>query len=208
MAIRIAVAASSKILRAVAAKTSGMSRPVYGGVRREATDCIVTRIAGRIMANPFATSRWFHKVGHATNTMFWRLIPTPAGLAVITTTGRKTGRHRQRAIRAVGIRAAGTSERLYAVAMLGQRSDWLHNIRANPAVRIKLGRRTYDAAAREVVDPDERQEAAEAYVRIAGSFDYFDYANLRWSLPSRDRVLQSLEEVLDTGVPVVFEIQP
>jgi len=39
------------------------------------------------MANPFAKSRWFHRVGHVTNTPAWRVLPTPAGLAVLTTHG-------------------------------------------------------------------------------------------------------------------------
>lgn len=153
------------------------------------------------MANPFATSRWFHKIGHVTNTSAWRLLPTPAGLAVLTTTGRRTGKQRTRAVRAV---RAG--DRVYAVAMLGRRCDWVYNIRAQPHVRLKLGGRTYDATARELLDSAERKQAAEAYMPNAGWFDYFDYANLMWSVPTRSKLLRAHEHWFDEGVPVVFEI--
>jgi len=152
------------------------------------------------MANPFATSRWFHKIGHVTNTQGWRLAPTPAGLAVLTTTGRRSGKQRVRAIRAVR-----DGDRVYAVAMLGRRCDWVHNIRATPEVRLKLGRRTYDARAR-VLDGAERERAAEAYLPNAGWFDYFDYANLMWSIPTRAKLQRAHERWFAEGVPVVFEL--
>lgn len=153
------------------------------------------------MANPFATSRWFHKIGHVTNTSIWRLVPAPPGLGVLTSTGRRTGKRRTRAIRAIR-----DGDRVYAVAMLGARCDWIYNIRAQPDVRLKLGRRTYDARARELLDPSERQRAAEAYMRKAGWFDYADYANLMWSLPTRDKLVRAHERWFAEGVPVVFEL--
>ncbi len=154
------------------------------------------------MANPFAQARWFHKLGHRTNTMMWRVLPLPNGLAVITTTGRKTGQARHRAVRAMR-----DGDRVYAVAMLGKRCDWLHNIRAHPDVRIKLGRRTQDARAHEVTDGAERDAAAAAYLAGAGWFDYADYANLMWSFPTREKVQRSHRALFDDGVPVVFELR-
>lgn len=153
------------------------------------------------MANPFATSRWFHRVGHVTNTAAWRLLPTPHGLGVLTTKGRRTGKDRVRAIRIVG-----DGSRLYAVAMLGKRCDWVYNIRANPSVRIKLGNRTFEAQAREVIDPTERAAAAAAYVPNAGWFDYFDYANLMWSMPTAAKLERAHEDWLANGVPVAFDL--
>ena len=102
------------------------------------------RIGGP-MANPFASAPWFHKLGHATNTMFWRALPTPTGLGVLTTTGRRTGKQRVRALRVIR-----DGNRLYGVAMLGPKCAWLHNIRAHPDVRIKLGSKTHNATAREL----------------------------------------------------------
>ena len=95
---------------------------------------------------------------------------------------------------------------LYAVAMLGKRSGWIHNIRAAPDVRLKLGRRTYDARAREVESSEERRAVAEAYVPSAGWFDYVDYANLMWSFPTARKVLRGHQDWLERGTPVVFEL--
>ena len=153
------------------------------------------------MANPFAMSPTFHKIGHVTNTMGWRVFPTPNGLAVITTTGRKSGKARHRAVRAMR-----SGDYVYAVAMFGQRCDWVHNIRANPDVRIKLGSKSYDAVAREL-GADERQQASDAYLKLAGWFDYVDYANLNWSLPTREKISRLHAEWFERGTPVVFHVQ-
>jgi deazaflavin-dependent oxidoreductase (nitroreductase family) len=153
------------------------------------------------MANPFAMSKTFHKIGHVTNTQTWKVMPTPGGLALLTTTGRKTGKRRQRAIRAVR-----DGDRVYAVALLGAKCSWLHNIRSVPEVRIKLGGRTYDAVAR-VLGPDERAGAEDAYRPIAGWYDYADYANFVWSFPTRNKLLRVHDEWFRTGTPVVFELR-
>jgi deazaflavin-dependent oxidoreductase (nitroreductase family) len=159
------------------------------------------QLHNRRMANPFAMSKTFHRMGHATNTRAWRLLPTPRGCAVITTTGRKTGQPRVRAIRAIR-----DGDRLYAVALLGTRCDWLYNIRAEPRVRIKLGRRTYDATAREVTD-GERAEALAAYLPNAGWFDYMDYVNFAWGVPTPGALHRAHEKWFAEGVPVVFELK-
>ena len=153
------------------------------------------------MANPFAKAPWFHKVGHVTNTRTWRMLPTPRGLGVLTTTGRKSGKARHRALRVVG-----DGDRMYAVAMLGPRCDWVRNIRANPAVRLKLGGRTYDGTASVLSDPADVARASETYLTSAGWFDYADYANLMWSIPTRAKVRRSHEQLLAEGIPVAIDI--
>ena len=155
------------------------------------------------MANPFAHSRTFHRIGHVTNTSVWKLLPTPTGLGVLTSVGRKTGKRRTRAMRMVV--ADGL---VYAVALLGERTDWLHNIRNDPNVRIKLGRRTHDAVARELTDPGDRARAMAAYRPIAGWYDYFDYANFVWDIPSRRKLLDVHDAWFARGVPVAFELKP
>lgn len=158
---------------------------------------------GGQLANPFAHSRTFHKIGHVTNTTPWRALPTPDGLALVTTTGRKTGKPRPRAMRVVR-----DGNRAYAVALLGTKSAWLHNIRANPNVRIKFGGTTYPAFAREITDAGELARAAEVYRPVAGWYDYVDFANFVWSFPTRDKLLNVHEEWFQNGTPVVFNLQP
>jgi deazaflavin-dependent oxidoreductase (nitroreductase family) len=140
-------------------------------------------------------------MGHVTNTAAFRLLPAPRGIAVVTTTGRKTGRARPRAIRAV--QEAG---KVYAVALLGPKTAWIANIRANPAVRIKLGTRWYDATAREVVDADEREQAHRAYHPVAGWYDYADYANFVWGFPTRSKLLAAHDRWFDDGTLVAFDL--
>lgn len=154
------------------------------------------------MANPFAESKTFHKIGHVTNTTTWKFAPTPGGLALLTTTGRKSGKQRQRAIRAVR-----QGDRVYAVALLGKQCAWLYNIRSNPEVRLKLGGTTHLARARIIDSATEREEAANIYRPVAGWYDYVDYANFVWSLPTRNRLLRAHDTWFERGVPVVFELQ-
>jgi deazaflavin-dependent oxidoreductase (nitroreductase family) len=155
------------------------------------------------MPNPFARSATFHKLGHATNTVAFRLLPTPRGIAVVTTTGRKTGKRRPRAMRAVR-----DGDRLYAVAILGANAAWVANIRANPAVRVKLGTRWHDGTGRVVSDPREREQARRAYCAITGWYDYADFANFTWSLPTRARVLAGYDRWFDEGTLVAFDLAP
>ena len=153
------------------------------------------------MANPFSESKTFHKIGHITNTIPLRVMPTPRGIAVITTTGRKTGKARVRAVRAVR-----DDDQVYAVALLGKKTAWLANARANPIVQIKLGTKTFHAAAREVTDPEERARAARLYRPVVGWYDYVDYANFVWGIPTRSRLLAAHDRWFDAGVVVAFDL--
>lgn len=153
------------------------------------------------MANPFSESKTFHKIGHVTNTTPLRLLPTPRGYAIITTIGRKSGKKRTRAMRAVR-----DGQQVYGVALLGERTAWLANIRANPNVTIRLGTKTYAATARRVTDPDERARAANAYRPIAGWYDYFDYMNFVWSIPTRTKLLAAHDRWFETGTVVAFDL--
>lgn len=154
------------------------------------------------MPNPFSKSKMFHRIGHVTNTPPWRILPTPNGLALVTTTGRKSGKRRVRAMRAVR-----DGNRAYAVSILGDRADWLLNARADPRVTIKFGAKTYRATLRKLNGLDEHARAAEIYRPVAGWFDYFDYANFVWSIPTRSKLLRVHDEWFAEGTPVVFEIE-
>jgi deazaflavin-dependent oxidoreductase (nitroreductase family) len=46
-------------------------------------------------------------------------------------------------------------ERLYLLSGGGDRSDWVKNLVANPAVQVRLGDETHSATARVVDDADE-----------------------------------------------------
>jgi deazaflavin-dependent oxidoreductase (nitroreductase family) len=153
------------------------------------------------VANPFSESKTFHKIGHLTNTTPLRLLPTPRGYAIITTIGQKSGKPRTRALRAVR-----DGRNVYAVALLGEKTAWLANIKANPSVTIRLGSKTFAATARRVTDPDERARAENAYRPVAGWYDWFDYMNFAWSIPTRGRLLAAHDRWFESGTVVAFDL--
>ena len=153
------------------------------------------------MPNPFATSRWYHKLSNIFMAPMFRMTPMPRGFALLTVTGRTSGKSRRRPIRA--IRSGDT---LYAVAVLGERSDWLRNVRKQPRVRAKVGGRTYDATAREVSEPAERREAEELYINEVPLYDYIDVPMVEWSIPTRRNLLEAHRRWLDRGVLVAIDL--
>ena len=156
------------------------------------------------MPNPFAKSRWFHKVANYSGPpAFFRVLPLPHGFALLTVTGRKTGTLRRRPIRA--IRDGST---LYAVAIMGPHSDWLRNARKNPDVRVRVGRKSHSARVREVTDPAERDKARKLYVAKVVPYDYFDVPLVEWTVPTPGKIVHKHEKWFDGGVPVAIELAP
>ncbi len=155
------------------------------------------------MPNPFARSRWFQRLGNAFVAPLFRLGPMPAGFALLTVTGRKTGRPRTRPVRAIR-----RDDTLYAVALLGERSDWLRNARAKPEITVKLGSRQFGARVRELADPAERDAAADLFVREIVPFDYVDYAGYEWAVPTRRSIREAHRRWADQGVMVAIDLQP
>jgi len=68
----------------------------------------------------------------------------------VTTTGRVSGRpHR------IEIWFGMQGKSLYLLSGGGEKSDWVKNMRANPHVTVELGKQTFTAQARIVVDGQE-----------------------------------------------------
>jgi len=61
---------------------------------------------------------------------------------LLTTTGRKTGK-----ARVTPLQYEEIDGRIYLGAALGQRADWVRNIRANPAVEVQVKGRRFHATA-------------------------------------------------------------
>jgi deazaflavin-dependent oxidoreductase (nitroreductase family) len=155
------------------------------------------------VANPFAKSRWFHKLANYSGPpAFFRVLPVPRGFALLTVTGRRSGRRRRRPIRAI---REGTT--LYGVAILGERSDWLRNLRANPIAQARLGVRTRSIKLREVTDPIEREKAEQLYIQTVVPYDYFDVPIVDWTFPSPARIRKSHRDWLQRGTLVALELE-
>jgi deazaflavin-dependent oxidoreductase (nitroreductase family) len=133
--------------------------------------------------------------------VFFRLLPTPRGFALLTVTGRKTGKRRRRPIRA--IRDGAT---YYGVAILAERSDWLKNLRANPQAQARIGARTRGITMREINDPSERANAERLYVDSVLPYDFVDVPMVEWTWPSPGRIRKAHQDWFHRGTPVALEV--
>lgn len=75
----------------------------------------------------------------------------------LTTTGRVSGRPHTIEIWF----ATRDRRRLYLLAGGGERSDWVRNLMANPAARVRVGEAEFDAAGAVITDAVERRGAAQ-----------------------------------------------
>jgi deazaflavin-dependent oxidoreductase (nitroreductase family) len=131
----------------------------------------------------------------------------PAGYAVLTTTGRRTGKRRRKCIRAIrrGDRVFIVGLRPPALAL--ERPDivpgWVWNLRANPDVRVRLGFRSHAGVAREIDDPDELDEAKRAICETVHLTDYDECALHLRGFPTREKVMALHRYWFDTGIPLV-----
>ncbi len=85
----------------------------------------------------------------------------------LTTTGRRSGQPRE--IEIWFTRLAG---RYYLIAEHGERAQWVRNLRAEPRVRLRLGRRGRPRAARARVVDATRDAALAAAVRRRSETKY------------------------------------
>ncbi len=154
------------------------------------------------MPNPFAGSRGYARLSNVFMRPLFSLLPVPRAFALLTVTGRRSGRPRQRPVRAVR-----DDDTLYAVAMMGERSDWLRNVRKEPRVEVKVGGKRYQGLAREITDPAEREAAIDTYVREVVSADYTDYIAYHWGWPTRRKIDEAHRRWAAEGVMVAIELE-
>ncbi len=77
----------------------------------------------------------------------------------LTTTGRRSGWPRE-----IEIWFTRREGRYYLVAEHGERAQWVLNLRADPAVRVRVGAASLSGSAR-VVDPAAEPELSAAVVK-------------------------------------------
>lgn len=131
----------------------------------------------------------------------WFLLRPPSGYAVLTTTGRRTGKARRRCVRAVR-----RGERVYLVAMKGAATTgWAKNALATPDVRLRLSDGTLWGRARELGAEEER-DARQAYCETVHWFDYLTWIIWRSGRPTGTRVRGLFREWFEHGTPLVVEL--
>jgi deazaflavin-dependent oxidoreductase (nitroreductase family) len=129
------------------------------------------------------------------------LLRPPPGYGVLTTTGRRSGKRRQRCVRAIR-----RGEKAYIVAIKGNRTAWLKNVRANPQVRLRVRGGTFAGQARELRDAAEAETAADAYCERAGRFEYVECMMWRSGRPSRSKSVELHRNWFESGIPLVVEL--
>jgi len=111
----------------------------------------VSTAAGRLLVNPWV--RALHRLG----------IPLP-GTAILETVGRKSGQPRRTP---VGKGLDGDT--FWIVAEHGERASYVRNLRANPRVRVKCGRRWRTGHATPLPEDDWRARQRQPYMAKANA---------------------------------------
>ena len=109
----------------------------------------------------------------------------------LTTTGRVTGKPHTIEIWFVHERRLD-GDRLYLMAGGRDGSDWVRNLRRQPAVSVRLGERTFGARARVIEQPGE--EDAAARVRLFAKYS-----------PGHEG---DLTDWRDSALPVALDLEP
>jgi deazaflavin-dependent oxidoreductase (nitroreductase family) len=133
-----------------------------------------------------------------------------SGYAVITTTGRKTGKARRKCIRVArrGNKAYIVQLRPPELAMVRPSvvAAWVWNIRSNPNVTLRIRGGTFKGVARELTDEVELAEARVALCEQVYLMDYGECALHLRGLPTRTKIEELHRYWFDTGIPLVVEL--
>ena len=151
--------------------------------------------------NPFTRSAQGGRALSALQLPWFTLLP-PRGFGVLTTIGRRTGKERRKCVRAIR-----SGDRAYLVSIGGPRAAWLKNLRANPAVRLRIRGGTFAGTARELTDPEERRAAEAIYCGTVNRLDYAECALHRAGRPTRARIEELHRHWFETGTPLVVELE-
>ena len=162
-------------------------------------------VEGRYVAerrrNPLVQTPLGGRILSASQLPLFKLRP-PRGFGVLTTTGRRTGKKRSRCVRAIR-----HGDRVFLLAIGGERSAWLKNARANSDVRLRLRGGTHAGVARELRDDAEREEAMTVYCDTINPFDYLECYAHRFGRPEREKIQELHRSWFEGGVPLVIELR-
>jgi deazaflavin-dependent oxidoreductase (nitroreductase family) len=98
-------------------------------------------------------------------------------LILLTTKGRKSGRERT-----VPVMKYLDGDDMYVIASLAgapKHPAWFHNLKADPAVRVRYGAETFSARAKIVEDPAERERLWNAIVAAMPRFGEYQKKTTR-----------------------------
>ena len=120
----------------------------------------------RRRVSTFLSARLFNPLVKAVT----RAGPAVPGIAILETTGRRSGRRRR-----TPVGAAVDGDTAWIVAEHGRKAGYVRNIEADPRVRIRIGRRWRSGTAHPMPDDDPRARQRSmpamnaAVVRLMGT---------------------------------------
>jgi len=138
-------------------------------------------------------------------------LATPAGYGVLTTVGRKTGKPRRKCVRVLrrGDLAFLVALRLphIAVAQPAAVQAWVHNIRADSTVQLRIRGADLQGAAREITDADERAVARSLICDTVFPYDYGECVLHLRGWPNRTKIQELHRYWFDTGTPIAIDLK-
>ena len=117
----------------------------------------------RIDRRRFNTALAKYAVNPFVRAMFKLGLPAP-GTAILETTGRKSGEPRR-----TPVTNGLDGDKFWIVAEHGERAAYVRNIRANPRVRVRIGRRWRSGTAEPMPDDDWRARQRQPYLKKLNS---------------------------------------
>ena len=130
----------------------------------------------------------------------WFAVGMSAGVAALTTTGRKSGQPRT-----TFVRAYRDADIAYLVSITGESALWLKNIRADTEVTLRFRRETLHGIARDPRNDDERRAVSDAFCSNPRLFDYAENLFHRKGLPTRTKIVELHAAWLDGGTPLIVD---
>jgi deazaflavin-dependent oxidoreductase (nitroreductase family) len=107
------------------------------------------------------------------------------------------------------VRTVRQGDRVYIVAIKGDRTGWLKNIEASPTVQLRLRGGRFTGIARKISEDPERLEARHAYCDTMPSlFERFEYSMWRKGRPTPAKIRDLHSTWFDTGAPLIVELDP
>ena len=150
--------------------------------------------------NPLTTKRTGGRILSALQLPYFMLLP-PRGYAILTTTGRKTGKRRRKCVRAIR-----DGDKVYLVSLPGRYSAWFRNIQAQPRVKLRIRGGTFEGVAREITDPEEYEAGKTIYCGAVNPFDRLAYLAHRTGRPTAERIRALVEHWFTVCTPLVMEL--
>jgi hypothetical protein len=98
-----------------------------------------------------------------------------------------------------------TGSIIYLVAIGGQRTGWLRNLRANPRAKLRIRGGTFRGVAREL-EHDESDRARKLYSSYTGLFEYLESLAHMPGRPRRQRLTKMHQHWFDSGSPIAVDL--